>query len=165
MNSLRLWATPLTIGAFFLVSVTGVLMFFHWDTGLNKTAHEWLGWAFVAGGLAHLTLHFASFKKHLQKPVSASIIAIFLVLLGLSFISLSQQEMGAGGTMRMIADKLADAPLAQVAAVTGQMPDALVATLQNAGVHVQNPATESIATLAGNDRSQRMKLLRVLFAQ
>jgi hypothetical protein len=45
------------------------------------------------------------------------------------------------------------------------MPDALVATLQNAGVHVQNPATESIATLAGNDRSQRMKLLRVLFAQ
>lgn len=36
-------ATPLTIGIFLIMSVTGILMFFHWDTGFNKLAHEWLG--------------------------------------------------------------------------------------------------------------------------
>ena len=42
MKISREWATPLTIGAFGLMSVTGMLMFFHLDTGFNKLAHEWL---------------------------------------------------------------------------------------------------------------------------
>jgi hypothetical protein len=42
------WATPLTIGTFTLMAVTGMLMFFHADIGLNKTAHEWLGWVMIA---------------------------------------------------------------------------------------------------------------------
>lgn len=45
MTISRNWATPLTIGSFLLMAVTGLLMFFHLDTGLNKAAHEWLGWA------------------------------------------------------------------------------------------------------------------------
>ena len=43
-------ATPLTIGSFLLIAITGVLMFFHLDSGLNKLAHEWLGWAMIARG-------------------------------------------------------------------------------------------------------------------
>ena len=30
---LRSWATPLTIGAFFLIAATGVLMFLEWSGG------------------------------------------------------------------------------------------------------------------------------------
>ena len=45
----RPWITPVVIGAFTLSAVTGVLMFFHLDSGLNKTAHEWLSWAMVIG--------------------------------------------------------------------------------------------------------------------
>ena len=40
MKLQRDWATPLTIGAFGLLAVTGVLMFFHPDSGLNKAVHE-----------------------------------------------------------------------------------------------------------------------------
>ncbi|EWS63204.1 hypothetical protein Y695_03563 [Hydrogenophaga sp. T4] len=40
----RPWITPLVMGSFALSAVTGVLMFFHLDTGLNKAAHEcWAG--------------------------------------------------------------------------------------------------------------------------
>ena len=39
----RQWTTPLVAGSFLLMGATGILMFFHWDTGLNKTVHEWLG--------------------------------------------------------------------------------------------------------------------------
>jgi hypothetical protein len=31
MMALRTWSTPLTIGPFFLMSATGVLMFFEWE--------------------------------------------------------------------------------------------------------------------------------------
>ena len=34
----RPWITPLVMGSFALSAVTGVLMIFHLDTGLNKTA-------------------------------------------------------------------------------------------------------------------------------
>ncbi len=37
---LRRWATPLIIGAFLLMSVTGVLMFFEIDAGLTAVAHN-----------------------------------------------------------------------------------------------------------------------------
>ena len=53
LNPQRPWITPLVIGTFALMAVTGSLMFFHLDTGLNKTAHEWLGWAMVAAVLLH----------------------------------------------------------------------------------------------------------------
>jgi cytochrome b561 len=53
MKIAREWATPLTIGSFGLMATTGILMFFHLDSGLNKTAHEWLGWVMVAVVAAH----------------------------------------------------------------------------------------------------------------
>ena len=61
---LKAWATPLTIGAFGLMATTGLLMFFHLDSGLNKTAHEWLGWAMILGVVAHVMLNWKAFKRH-----------------------------------------------------------------------------------------------------
>ena len=52
MKSLRLWATPLIVGSFLIMGVSGVLMFFHLETTLMKVVHEWAGWAMVAGAVA-----------------------------------------------------------------------------------------------------------------
>jgi hypothetical protein len=46
---LRSWATPLTIGAFFLMAITGVLMFFEWNTGLTTVVHQWFSWGIITG--------------------------------------------------------------------------------------------------------------------
>jgi hypothetical protein len=46
-------ATPLTIGVFLLMAVTGGLMFFRADIGLNRAAHVWLGWLLEAAAAAH----------------------------------------------------------------------------------------------------------------
>lgn len=42
MNKLRAWVTPITIGSFLLIGVTGLLMFFKVPGGLIVIAHEWL---------------------------------------------------------------------------------------------------------------------------
>jgi hypothetical protein len=49
----REWVTPLMIGAFILVTATGVLMFFHLDRGFNKFAHEWLSGLLLVGVALH----------------------------------------------------------------------------------------------------------------
>ena len=54
---LRTWAGPLTIGSFGVVATTGILMFFHADSGSMKLAHEWLGWLLVLGVIAHVVLN------------------------------------------------------------------------------------------------------------
>jgi cytochrome b561 len=64
----REWATPLTIGSFLVIAVTGVLMFFHLDSGLNKLAHEWLAWAMLAAVGLHAAVHFKSFSRYFTRP-------------------------------------------------------------------------------------------------
>ena len=96
MPSLRQIATPLTIGAFILSAVTGVLMFFHLDIGLNKAAHEWVSWAVVVGVVLHLSVNFRAFRGYLKRPVARGLIAGFVVLLAASFLG---WRMGRCGRM------------------------------------------------------------------
>ena len=69
----RDWATPITIGAFAVMSVTGLLMFFHLDIGLNKLAHEWLGWLMVAGVAAHAIANWGAFKRYFVSTIWAAV--------------------------------------------------------------------------------------------
>ena len=86
LNPHRPWITPVVIGAFFLSAVTGVLMFFHLDSGLNKTAHEWLSWAMVIGVTLHLLLNVAAFKRYFTQTTGRVVIGLFVTVLALSFI-------------------------------------------------------------------------------
>ena len=64
MNVQRSWATPIAAGAFLLSAVTGVLIFFHVDSGLNKAAHEWLSWLLLGGVVLHVLANLGGFKRH-----------------------------------------------------------------------------------------------------
>ena len=77
MKMIRKFATPLTMGAFLLSAVTGVLMFFHLDTGLNKAAHEWLSWAMVIGVALHIAVNYRAFSLYLKKPLALGIVGVF----------------------------------------------------------------------------------------
>ena len=101
MSISRAWATRITIGAFLLMAVTGILMFFHWDIGLNKLAHEWLGWAMVVGVMAHVLANWPAFAKHFSKPLGKAIMAIFaLLLVGSFFVQPQGGGSPAGAAMR-----------------------------------------------------------------
>ena len=85
LNPHRPWITPVVIGAFGLSAVTGVLMFFHLDSGLNKTAHEWLSWAMVIGVLLHLLLNMSAFKRYFTQTTARVVVGVFALVLALSF--------------------------------------------------------------------------------
>ncbi|MBL0150870.1 MAG: hypothetical protein IPP87_20220 [Ideonella sp.] len=79
------------------MAITGLLMFFHLDSGLNKTAHEWLGWLMVVAGVAaHAFANWLAFKRYfLSSKLGRGILAASVLVIGLSFVPL--QLGGAGG--------------------------------------------------------------------
>ena len=156
---LKIWATPLTAGAFLLMATTGILMFFHLDSGVNKLAHEWLGWGLVIGGLAHITLNFKALVKYLKKPVAASIIGLFAVLLALSFFfSVDKPNPAAGIYKTVVATPIGDLlPLAKIS-------EEQAATFFEAkGAPVSDFEKDTISSLAAGDREKERELIGILF--
>lgn len=85
--TMRTWSTPLTIGSFILMSITGVLMFFDIVPGYLSFAHEWFSWAFVIGAGAHIAVNFRPFTKHLRSNWGRVNVAIFSVIVVVSMYS------------------------------------------------------------------------------
>ena len=164
------WATPLTIGAFTVMAVTGLLMFFHADSGLNKTAHEWLGWVMVAGVGFHAAANWRMFKKYFVTGTAGRvIIASSAAVLLASFISFGGGPggRGPGGGLPPHVQALkaiTAAPLAEVAGVAGKPVEQLLADLQQAGIRIDSAQGTLDSVIAG-DRELEGKAIRVLFAR
>lgn len=160
MTISRDWATPLTIGAFILMACTGLLMFFHWDTGLNKEAHEWLGWAMVAGVAAHVVANWVSFKRYLSQPKALAFVGVFVLMLVASFF-IQEEDEGGHPAMR-VTRSVMNAPLADVASLTHQDSQKLADALRTAGFTVKD-TTQTLRDITGPEQGQQFKALSVIF--
>lgn len=145
----REWVTPVVGGAFVLLAVTGVLMFFHLDTGLNKLAHEWLGWVLVAAVGLHLTLNARPLVNVLKKPRGQVLAGLFVAVLAASFLPFGQ-EGGGKASFMAVTSALARAPLPVVAQVAGISEPELAARLAAAG-YPASETTASVSALVGAD--------------
>ncbi|MFC3683603.1 DUF4405 domain-containing protein [Hydrogenophaga luteola] len=161
LSAQRPWITPVVIGAFLLSAVTGMLMFFHLDSGLNKTAHEWLSWAMVIGVGLHVLLNMPAFKRYLKQTTGRVVIGAFALILALSFIPAggsSGSEPGFAPPVRA----LAKAPITVLAQVAGTSTEDLKAKLQAQGLTVTSDQ-QSVADLVGPDlRKQIGTISKVL---
>lgn len=162
MTLKREWVTPLLTGAFALMAVTGILMFFHLDRGLNKTAHEWLGWVMVVAVLLHVAISWFGFKRYFtQGRVARTVLAVSALVLAGSFVQLG--EGGPAGNPPMLALRaVTAAPLAQVAPLTGRSVEQLVAELKAAGFAVQD-GSQTLSAITGPDRGREARALGLLF--
>lgn len=158
MSSLRKWATPLTVGSFMIMGVTGSLMFFHVDIGLNKTVHEWAGWAMLIGVGAHMLLNWRAFTTYFKRPLAVGIMAVGAVALALSFVPMG----GEGGNPAFrVVNAMNSATVESVVALSGQPMAEAIAHLGEAGFDA-TPQT-IVGDLTGNDRGKQMQLIKVLF--
>ena len=164
MTSLREWATPLTIGMFAVMGVTGLLLFFESATGFNKPVHEWGGLVMVAAVVTHVVVNWLPFKRYLgTSNLARGIVGVCVLVLAGSFLSLPGAPQGARPSARLVS-AVVNAPLANVAALQGETPEQVVAALAAAGFQVTDPQ-QSIATLTKGDRELQDKAVGALFPQ
>lgn len=158
--SIKATATPLVIGSFVLSAMTGVLMFFHWDSGLNKVVHEWLSWVFLAGAAWHVSVHWKSFRRYWQQKPALLVIGAFVLVLGASFISVPGKTEGKPPFLAPI-HAMARAPLSDLAPVLGTNVPALRKRLQGLGFESQSDA-QTLEALVGADTRKQVEVLAKL---
>jgi hypothetical protein len=156
---LRAWATPLTIGAFFLMAVTGILMFFGWRRGLTSEVHEWFSWLFLAGAFGHIVANIRPFVSHLKSrwgkvSAAASIVVLVACLLPLG-ITTGHQLRGA------VEQAVLDAPLSTLASLANVAPGELENRLKTHGIVA--PLEQSVQQASDGDRHGAQRLLAIVF--
>ena len=159
MSALRSWATPLTVSSFLIMGTTGILMFFHIETGLNGFVHEWAGWVMVAGVTAHLVMNWRAFKTYFKRPLAKGIMAIGVLALVASFAPVSD----GGNPVQTVMLAIGKSDVETVIALSGQDLNVGLARLTDAGFDAQ--AQTRIADLTGGNRGQQMQIIEALFPE
>lgn len=138
---LRKYATPLCIGAFILIGLSGSMMFFGVKNGQLIHMHEIVGICFVVIAILHLVRNWKPFGILLRQKSAPWIIGVIavcgLVIIGSSF---SGEAGGGRGNphfgMAIAGQQLANAPLDQLAAVMHMSPEVVRQKLAAGGVKV-----------------------------
>lgn len=157
------FATPLTIGAFFIMASTGLMMFFHVNLGLSKVAHEWLGWLFITAVVFHVLFHFKNFKRYFLEIRKAQIIiaCCALILVAALLITPPAKE-GKGPQMQLVTQAVMNGSVADVAPLAGKSVDEVLSDLAAAGMTGVTPDTR-LSDIAGQGREAENKILGVIF--
>lgn len=164
MKYLREWATPLTIGVFLLMGVTGALMFFRSATTLNKEVHEWAGLVMIAAVASHAVTNWPSIKRYFRtSSLARGLVGSCILILMSSFITLPGQQDGGSPKMRTF-NAVVHAPIESVALLTGDTPEKIIADLTKVGITITNPQ-QSIDTATSGNRELQEKAVIALFTQ
>ena len=157
MNKLRAWVTPITIGSFLLVGVTGLLMFFKMRGSLIVVAHEWLSPVLVIGACLHIWLNWGAVRASLSRARGIIIVGLFGALLAFAVVPSDEaeemaREHGHGQERigRRAAEILLRARLSTVAELTGHAPPELRDRLGRCGVRV---TSDEVSLRDAADRS------------
>ena len=167
MNKLRAWVTPITIGSFLLVGVTGLLMFFKVPGSLIVVTHEWLSPILVITACLHIWLNWGAVRTSLSRARGIIIVAVFGALLAFSVAPFDEAEEIArehGHDQERIgrraAEVLLQARLSTVAELTGHAPHQLRDRLGRCGIRV----TSDEVSLVDAARQSHVSPVRALDA-
>jgi hypothetical protein len=129
---MRAWATPVTIGAFLLMAVTGVLMFFGVRGGLISEVHEWFSWLFLVGAVAHLFVNYRPLILHLRSRWGRVSIAAACLLMVAAVLPTGIQT---GHRLHQAVEQaVVDAPLSTLASLAHVAPQDLESRLKAHGI-------------------------------
>ncbi|MCF8382266.1 MAG: DUF4405 domain-containing protein [Chlorobium sp.] len=157
---MKSWATPLAIGSFIILAVTGLLMFFKIEGGYIKPVHEWLSWLMVAGVVLHTVANWKAFLSYFSKIPAVSIISVGIVVTALAVFMPASRE-GGNPKMKMM-KAIESARLETVAELAGKESEEIVTTLEKKGISVSDPSM-TIRQIAKQNQKKEMEVLGLVF--
>lgn len=157
---MKSWATPLAIGSFIILAVTGLLMFFKIEGGYIKPVHEWLSWLMVAGVVLHTVANWKAFLSYFSKIPAVSIISVGIVVTALAVFMPASRE-GGNPKIKMM-KAIESARLETVAELAGKESEEIVTTLEKKGISVSDPSM-TIRQIAKQNQKKEMEVLGLVF--
>ncbi|KPN63232.1 protein of unknown function [Aliiroseovarius crassostreae] len=159
MLTLRQWATPLTVGSFLVMGVTGMLMFFRMNTFLGKVIHEWAGWMMLIGVGAHILLNWRALTTYFKRPLAMWIMSVGAALTLATLLPVGGTN---GPPIRSVVMAVAQADEATLMALSGHDLQEGRTLLSEAGVDLQ--PGQSLADATDGDFGLQSAALSALFA-
>ncbi len=160
--TLRSWATPLTIGSTLIVTITGIMLFFHFAPGLTRGAHEWLGWVTAAAIVAHVVVNWRAFTGYFRRPVAITILAVSAALMALTPLDILPATATAS-PVAAVMGAMGQARLATVAELAGITETDAVTRLE--GVGIAAVPGQAMADITHGDRGVQTQVVAALFAR
>ncbi|WIY25936.1 DUF4405 domain-containing protein [Parasedimentitalea psychrophila] len=157
---LRSWVTPLTIGSFVIMAVSGTLMFFRLKFGLIQEVHEWAGWVLLAAVIVHLVMNWRAFGTYFKQPLARAIMGACAVVLALSFIPISGGG-GGGNPAHMVMRGIGQANIETVIAVSGLSLEDGLQRLKGVGITAEEGMT--MPALTQGDQELQRRVIQTLF--
>lgn len=117
-------------------AVTGLLIFFDFETGLVEPVHKWLSWLLVSAIALHAAVHRSSFARYFTRKTSLSLMGAAALVTMVSVMPFfGEQEEGEMNEEQAVS-ALESTSLETVALVVKTTPEALASHLASEGVSV-----------------------------
>lgn len=157
----REWATSLTTVGFFVMGLTGIMLYFHIFNNHVKLLHELLGLAFVIIVLGHVLVNWNAMKSYFSKRIFYTSVALmFFVTSAFIVQSLNQPPSGKG----IILTSIMKAPVKDVFKVLNINENEAKKVLETKGIVVQSNQ-QSLEELAHQNNTSEFKIISVLKQQ
>ena len=161
---LNRYATPLITGLFLVSLISGIALFFHWNSGWFHGMHEWLSMVLILPFVLHLWKNWRPMTIYMRKPAFALAMGASLVMAaGFLVPALMPQQGGSrGGPPQFAAAQLLlGGSLSEVAALAHVPADQLADGLAQAGfaVDTEDESLAAIAKTAGRSEGEILAAL------
>jgi Domain of unknown function (DUF4405) len=139
--------TPVTIAAFVVSTVTGVMLLLHWNAGLVRFSHEWLSVVFSAVAIWHLARNWRSFTAYLRRNAA---LVVFVISLAASVVFTGLTGTSSNANPGAVFRALSNATLDSAAPAFGMTSSDAIAILKSANIEASGSETlNEIGTRTG----------------
>jgi hypothetical protein len=153
-------ATSFTTILFVIISVSGVMMFFHFFDTQVKSLHEILGLVFVGAALFHVIFNWSSMKRYFAKKVFFLSFTLLLAISSFFVVqSLSQKENPKG----VLIEKMLSAPFKNSLDVLHVNYDDAIDRLNRENISIETQ--ESIQKIAQTNKTSPFRIVAILIQE
>lgn len=130
---LKTYGTSLTVGLFFISTLSGVFLFFHISSATFHAMHEWLSMVLLVPVGFHIWRNWGAFAAYFKrKPIYIALVLSLIASLAFAYPSLTSTG-SQGNPMRMAVSALHKGNIVQVAPLFDLSPDQLKQRLSAKG--------------------------------
>jgi hypothetical protein len=133
----RNYITPFIALVFLVVTISGLLMYFHLLDGFTEVVHENLGVAFIIFAIFHILVNWRGLKTHFGKKVFLPA-AVAVLLISATFVILQR---GSPPLDTLIVNKIVKAPINEAFRALNVDYDRVSQTCKSNGINIRGSKT------------------------